>query len=91
MYNIQYTNRFKKDYKLCKKRGLNIELLKEAISILEATGILPPQYKSHPLKGKFRGFMECHIQPDWLLVWKQNDKELILLFTNTGTHVDLFK
>jgi mRNA interferase YafQ len=91
MYNIQYTNRFKKDYRLCKKRSLNIELLKEVIAILEATGTLPPQYKSHPLKGKFQGFMECHIQSNWLLVWQQNDKELILLFTNTGTHADLFK
>jgi mRNA interferase YafQ len=91
MYKIQYTNRFKKDYSLCKKRGLNIELLKEAISILGATGTLPPQYKLHPLKGKFQGFVECHIQSNWLLVWQQNDKELILLFTNTGTHADLFK
>ena len=91
MYNIQYTNRFRKDYSLCKKRGLNIELLKEVIAILEATGSLPAQYKPHPLKGKYQKFMECHIQPNWLLVWQQNDKELILLFTNTGTHADLFK
>ena len=90
MYNIQYTNRFKKDYKLCKKRGLNIELLKKAISILEATGTLPPQYKPHPLSGKFQGFMECHIQSDWLLIWKQNDTDLILILSNTGTHSDLF-
>ena len=90
MYNIQYTNRFKKDYKLCKKRGLNIELLKKAISILEATGTLPKQYKPHPLSGKFQGFMECHIQPDWLLIWKQNDTDLILVLSNTGTHSDLF-
>jgi len=90
MYSIQYTNRFKKDYKLCIKRGLDIALLKEAISILVTTGTLPPQYKAHPLKGKFQGQMECHIQPDWLLVWQQNDRELILLFTNTGTHADLF-
>jgi mRNA interferase YafQ len=91
MYSIQYTNRFKKDYKLCKKRGLNIELLLEAISILASTGILPIEYRPHPLKGTFQGFMECHIQPNWLLIWKQNDTELILLFTNTGTHADLFK
>jgi mRNA interferase YafQ len=90
MYNIQYTNRFKKDYKLCKKRGLNIELLKEAISILEATGTLPTQYKPHPLSGKIQGLMECHIQPDWLLIWKQNDTDFILILSNTGTHSDLF-
>ena len=62
MYNIRYTNRFKKDYKLCKKRGLDIALLKQTISILEATGTLPPEYKPHPLKGKYQGYMECHIQ-----------------------------
>ena len=90
MYSIQYTNRFKKDYKLCKKRGVDIVLLKEVISILETTGTLPPKYKPHPLKGKFQGKMECHISADWLLVWQQNEKELILLFTNTGTHADLF-
>jgi mRNA interferase YafQ len=90
MYTIQYTNRFKKDYKLCKKRGWDIELLKKAISILKATGTLPPEYKSHPLKGRYSGYMECHIKSDWLLVWKQNDHELTLLFTNTGTHADLF-
>jgi mRNA interferase YafQ len=90
MYNIQYTNRFKKDYKLCQKRGLDMSLLKTAISILASTGTLPPHYKTHPLKGKFQGAMECHIQSNWLLVWQQNDKELILLFTNTGTHADLF-
>ena len=90
MYSILYTNRFKKDYKLCKKRGFDITLLKNVISILEKTGTLPPQYKPHPLKGKFQGLMECRIQPNWLLVWQQNDIELILLFTNTGTHSDLF-
>jgi len=90
MYSIQYTNRFKKDYKLCKKRGLDITLLKEVISILESTGTLPQKYQPQPLKGKFQGKMECHILPDWLLIWQQDDKGLILLFTNTGTHADLF-
>ena len=66
-------------------------MLKEAISILVATGTLPSKYNPHPLKGKFRGRIECHIQPDWLLVWEQNDQELILLFTNTGTHSVLFQ
>ncbi len=89
-YTVSYTNRFQKDYKLCKKRGLDIEILKKAISILAATGTLPSKYKPHSLKGKYIGKMECHLQPDWLLVWEQNDHELILLFTNTGTHSDLF-
>ncbi len=89
-YSVSYTNRFKKDYKLCKKRGLDVEILQKAVSILAQTGTLPPKYKPHPLKGKYAGKMECHLQPDWLMVWEQNDHELILLFTNTGTHADLF-
>ena len=61
-----------------------------AIELLRQTGSLPAKYKPHKLSGKYKGCWECHIQPDWLLVWQQNDKELILLFTNTGTHSDLF-
>jgi mRNA interferase YafQ len=90
MYTILYTNRFKKDVKKCAKRGLDISILKEVIRILTQTGTLPPQYKTHRLKGRYNSKVECHLQPDWLLVWQQNDKELILLFTNTGTHADLF-
>ena len=89
-YEVFYTNRFKKDYALCKKRGLDIDILKQAVAILAETGVLPKQYKPHPLQGKYAGKMECHLQPDWLLVWEQNDSKLILLFTNTGTHSDLF-
>jgi len=65
-------------------------LLKEAMSILAKDGKLPAKYKSHKLTGDYVGCWECHIKPDWLLVWQQNDKELILLFINTGTHSDLF-
>jgi mRNA interferase YafQ len=66
-------------------------LLRDAVDILAQTGKLPATYKPHPLKGgKYKDRMECHIQPDWLLVWLQDDKELILLFTDTGTHADLF-
>jgi mRNA interferase YafQ len=90
MYKIQYTNRFKKDVKRCFKRGLDLSLLETAISILELTGNLPSNYKPHPLKGNFTNSMECHIQPDWLLIWEQNDDELILLFMSTGSHSDLF-
>ncbi|MCL2510600.1 MAG: type II toxin-antitoxin system YafQ family toxin [Bacteroidales bacterium] len=90
MYSIKYTNKFKKDVKRCQKRGLDLNLLRDVVDILATTGTLPPKYKAHALSGNFKNRMECHIQSDWLLVWMQNDKELILLFTDTGTHSDLF-
>ena len=90
MYTVSYTNQFKKDWKLCVKRGLPMELLQEAIAILAQTGSLPPKYKPHKLTGDRIGEWECHIKPDWLLVWEQNDTELTLLMLNTGTHSDIF-
>jgi mRNA interferase YafQ len=90
MYKIDYTNRFKKDVKLCAKRGYDLTLLEKAIDILSQTGTLPNTYRPHKLSGTYKGFWECHIKGDWLLIWKQNDTELYLLFTGTGTHSDLF-
>lgn len=90
-YSIIYTNEFKKSYKLCKKRGLQISLLEEAIEILAETGTLPEKYRAHTLSGNYAGYWECHIKGDWLLIWKIQDKELVLILSNTGTHSDLFK
>jgi mRNA interferase YafQ len=90
MYQISFSNKFKKDYKLCKKRGYDISKLEEVIILLQKNGKLPSKYKPHVLKGDYLGLWECHIKPDWLLVWLQDDNELTLLFTNTGTHSDLF-
>jgi mRNA interferase YafQ len=90
MYKIYTTNRFEKDLKLCKKRNYNLNLLKEVIDILQIEGKLPIKFKPHKLSGDYTDCWECHIKSDWLLVWKQNDDELTLLFTNTGTHSDLF-
>ena len=90
-YIIRYSSNFKKAYKRCKKRGLDMLLLKEVIRILSEEGKLPPTYHAHTLQGKYTDLWECHIQPDWLLVWEQNDKEFILYFLSTGTHSDLFK
>lgn len=90
-YIIRYSSNFKKAYKRCKKRGLDMLLLKEVIRILSEEGKLPPTYHAHTLQGKYKDLWECHIQPDWLLVWEQNDKEVILYFLSTGTHSDLFK
>ncbi len=90
MYTIKVTNRFKKDIRLCVKRGLNISLLYEAMHLLARDGELPPKYRPHKLVAQLRGKWECHIQPDWLMVWEQNDSELTMLFTNTGSHADIF-
>ena len=91
MYTVKYTGQFKRDYKLCKKRGLDMSLLETVIRILAIDGVLPPRYKPHKLTGKYEGYWECHILSDWLLVWQQFDEELILHLTNTGRHSDLFK
>ncbi len=90
MYTIQYSNKFRKDLKRAIKRGYDISLLEKVIELLQKEGTLPEQYKPHKLSGKYAGLNECHIKPDWLLVWDQNDKDLILLFLATGTHSDLF-
>ena len=90
MYSIRFTNRFKKDIKRCKKRGYNLFELEQAIDILQNRGKLPPKYKAHILAGQYAGLWECHLKPDWLMVWNQNDDTLTLLFMATGTHSDLF-
>jgi mRNA interferase YafQ len=90
MYQVHTSHRFEKSLKKCIKRGLNINKFKEVLDILSATGSLPKKYNPHKLSGKYAGAWECHIEPDWLLVWEQNDTELILLLIDTGTHSDLF-
>ena len=90
MYSINYTHQFKKDMRKCAKRGLPMDVIAQVINILATTGTLPAEYKPHLLKGDHKGQWECHIQPDWLMIWEQNDNELTLLFLQTGTHVDLF-
>ena len=90
MYTLEYTRQFKRSLKLCKKRGLPLEELRKVISLLEGCGRLPKEYKPHKLTGNYAGVWECHIQPDWLLLWQQYDKELVLLLVDTGTHSDLF-
>ncbi len=89
-YEIDYSTRFKKDYKLIKKRGFDISLLKKTIELLANGQELPPEYKDHALKGKFIGYRECHITSDWLLVYKIANNMLMLFLSRTGTHSDLF-
>jgi mRNA interferase YafQ len=90
MYTIKYSHKFVKAVRKCVKRGLDIKKLEQAVTILEKSGTLPQQYRPHKLMGKYAGKWECHIQPDWLLIWEKNDTELILLFLDTGSHSDIF-
>jgi len=90
MYAIKPTTRFQKDLKCIQKRGYDISLLSDVIKILAAGQTLPEKNKDHTLSGNFAGCRECHITPDWLLIYEIVDEELILYLTRTGTHSDLF-
>lgn len=89
-YNVKWTPHFKKDYKLCINRGFDIKLLDEAIDILANTQKLPSKYKDHQLTGEWKDFRECHIKPDWLLVYSVQNNTLTLSLSRTGTHSDIF-
>ena len=90
-YKVIPSKRFEKDMKRCQKRGYDMQLIKNAIELLAKTGALSAEYHPHKLSGQYAGYWECHIQPDWLMIWEQNDTELFLLLTNTGSHADLFE
>ena len=94
-YIVHFTNEFKKSVKLSFKRNLDLNLLKDVILMLAMGKKLKETYRSHKLNNYYKlqknqVVMECHIQPDWLFVWMQNDAELTLLLIDTGTHSDLF-
>ena len=90
MYEVRMTKTFRKDVERFRKRGYDLNILKNAIRQLERDGLLPQTYRPHKLSGQYAGSWECHLKGDWLLVWEQNDTELTLLFTGSGTHSDLF-
>lgn len=90
MYEIIYTTRFRRSFKKCIKRGLNPADFEQAVRLLQASGKLPAEYRPHKLSGKYSGYWECHLQPDWLLIWLQDDHQLILQLIDTGIHADLF-
>lgn len=89
-YTVKYTTTFKKDYKLAKRRGLKIELLQEVVACLSQGEPLPDKNKDHALTGDWVGHRECHILPDWLLVYRMENDVLVLTLARTGTHADLF-
>jgi len=84
------STRFKKDYKLAQRRGYNMNLLKEVIDILANGDQLPEKYLDHPLSGDYKESRECHIEPDWLLIYRIEKDLLVFGLTRTGTHSDLF-
>ena len=90
MYTLVFTTQMKKDVKLMKKRGKDLSKLETVLDILLSGEDLPETYRDHQLQGKLSIFRECHIEPDWLLVYRKVDKELILYATATGSHADLF-
>jgi mRNA interferase YafQ len=91
MYSIDYSNKFKKQAKLMRKRGYDMSLLNDAIKVLIHTGTLPvDKYRTHKLIGNYAELWEAHLQPDWLLVWSKDKNTVIIVLTNTGTHSDLF-
>lgn len=90
MLTIKYETSFKKDYKRIIKRGYDPALFEAVVTLLANEKPLPPKYHDHPLSGNHIGHRECHITPDWLLMYKISKQELILYLTRTGTHSDLF-
>ena len=90
MYAIKSTTKFRKDLNQIKKRGYDLGILTAVIKTLAEGKILDAKYKDHPLKGEYKDCRECHIAPDWLLIYKKNDDVLFLYLIRTGTHSDLF-
>ena len=90
MLTIKYHTMFKKDFKRIKKRGYDISRLEKIVELLANEVPLPEQFKDHNLSGSYNGFRECHIAPDWLLIYQVNNNELVLVLSRTGSHSDLF-
>ena len=91
MLNIVMSNQFKKDLKLARKRGLDISLLNTVVTKLANEELLAVKYRDHELKGNYAGFRECHIMPDWLLIYRIDGDDLMLFLARNGTHSDLFE
>ena len=90
MLNVYYSNRFKKDYKLMMNRNVNSKEFEFVVNELINERPLDEKYRDHNLEGNWKGFRECHINPDWLLIYQIDNNDLILTLARTGTHSDLF-
>ena len=89
-YHVKATTQFKREYKLAMKRGRDIQLLDDVIELLADGKQLEEKYRDHPLSGRWEGSRECHILPDWLLIYSLNEGILTLTLSRTGSHSDLF-
>ena len=89
-YKIVTTSKFVKDLKLIKKRGYDINKVVEVVNLLASCDAMPEKYKDHPLAGNYEGKRECHISPDWLLIYEKDHNKLFLYLLRSGTHSDLF-
>ena len=90
MYKIKFTRQFKKELKLAKKQGKNINKLFKIVDILAEKKVLDIKYKDHALISNYKGFRECHIEPDWLLVYEIMNDVLVLMLYRLGSHSELF-
>ena len=90
-YEVKFTNQFKKDIKLAKKQNKDLNKLFDAVNILAEGGILEAKYRDHDLSGEYKGTRECHVEPDWLLVYEIQNDVLVLMLYRLGTHSELFK
>ena len=90
-YEVKFTTQFKKDLKLAKKQNKDIEKLFEVVELLADGEKLDFKYKDHDLSGNYKGTRECHIEPDWLLVYEYQNDVLVLMLYRLGSHSDLFK
>ncbi len=89
-YIVDFTTQFKKDIKLAKKQGKDTDKIFEVVEKLANDEVLEAKYKDHCLTGDYKDCRECHIEPDWLLIYKKYESELILMLVRTGSHSDLF-
>jgi len=90
MLTLKTTEQFRKDYKLLKKRGYNLDLVEEVLQVLLEEKPLAEKHRDHALAGNYTGFRECHILPDWLLIYRIDSGMLLLVASRTGTHAGLF-
>lgn len=90
MREIYFENHFKRDVRRIKRRGLPLDEMYRVISLLAQDAPLSTKYRDHALSGNFSGLRECHIRPDWLLIYRLHENQLILTLSRTGTHADLF-
>lgn len=89
-YRIQLTNKYKKDYKKMAKQGADMTALSKVVRELSVGKRLAWRHKDHALKEEYKGYRECHIKPDWLLIYRIEEDELVLVLVDTGTHAEMF-